>query len=60
MGLTHHGKATGARNAAPVKSVVVDIQHLREELKKAISEEDFEKAARLRDEIRGLESETKA
>jgi protein arginine kinase activator len=36
------------------------VENLREELSEAVEKEDFEKAAKLRDELRDLESKTKA
>lgn len=57
MGLTHHGKTPPAPPPAAPEDVEPDIQKLREDLKAAVSEEDFKLAAQLRDEIRNIEKE---
>jgi protein arginine kinase activator len=56
-GATHHVGKTPARAgstapAARPKKKLVDIAKLRKELQRAIEVEDYEKAARLRDQIR--------
>jgi len=56
MGLTHQGKNPPA--AKTPKTSASDIQKMREDLRNAISEEDFKRAAQLRDEIRNLKKET--
>jgi protein arginine kinase activator len=53
-GVRHIGKTPSGR-PAPTDYVVPLIQVKREQLRIAISDEDFEAAARLRDEIRDLE-----
>ena len=57
MGLIHHGKTPPGDKSPP--SPVADIQRKREDLRTAVAEEDFELAARLRDEIRILEEGSK-
>jgi protein arginine kinase activator len=57
MGLVHHGKSPAGEKMAP--SPVADIQRKRENLRVAVAQEDFELAARLRDEIRLLEEDSK-
>jgi protein-arginine kinase activator protein McsA len=57
MGLVHHGKSPAGEKMAP--SPVADIQRKREDLRVAVAQEDFELAARLRDEIRLLEEDSK-
>lgn len=56
-GLIHTGKTLDGkrRSVAPVLDLQPIIQMKREQLRIAVSEEDFESAARLRDEIRNLE-----
>jgi len=53
-GMEHIGKFPSGRKTSP--SVFPVIQEKRDLLRKAVIEEDFESAARLRDEIRGLEA----
>jgi protein arginine kinase activator len=56
-GGTHHSGKTPARrggSAAPMKKAA-DLDRLRRELKKAIDVEDYERAAKLRDQIRAAE-----
>lgn len=57
MGLAHHGKTPAGEKSPP--SPVADIQRKREDLRAAVAGEDFELAARLRDEIRSLEEKSK-
>lgn len=54
-GLKHTGKVPGGEPL--VMDVVPLIQRKREQLRLAVSSEDFEAAARLRDEIRTLEGQ---
>jgi protein arginine kinase activator len=59
-GATHHtGKAPtragGASTATRPRKKTVDIAKLRKELQKAVEAEDYERAARLRDQIREAE-----
>lgn len=56
-GATHHSGKTPVRrggSAAPMKRAA-DLDRLRRELKKAIDVEDYERAAKLRDQIRQAE-----
>lgn len=55
-GLKHIGKVPGGGHPV-VMDVAPLIQRKREELRLAVSSEDFEAAARLRDEIRQLEGQ---
>jgi protein arginine kinase activator len=58
-GGTHHvGKVPTRRGgtSVPVKRLV-DINRLRKELSRAVEAEDYEKAAKLRDQIRNTESQ---
>lgn len=56
-GRTHHeGKVA---NAAPEMRKVSEIDSLKEQLQKAVDEQNYEEAARLRDTIKQLESEGK-
>lgn len=57
MGLVHHGKTPAGEKSPP--SPAADIQRKRDDLRVAVAEEDFELAARLRDEIRSLEEDSK-
>lgn len=50
----HTGKVP--RRSGTALKIKKDIERLRGELKKRVSQEEFEEAARLRDEIRGLEN----
>jgi protein arginine kinase activator len=59
-GATHHtGKvptrAGSASTAAKPRKKVIDVTKLRKELQRAVEAEDYEKAARLRDQIRQAE-----
>ena len=54
-GATCHEGKIPERSSAPLK-LKKEIARLKEELKKAVAEENFEEAARLRDEIRGKEN----
>jgi protein arginine kinase activator len=58
-GDTRHRGKTPARDGAGV-SRSRQIQRMHDELQRAVEREDFEKAAQLRDEIKRLESETRA
>lgn len=51
----HAGKGPGKQEAKPSPEILV--QQLQDELQRAISTENFERAAELRDKIRGLEGE---
>ena len=51
----HTGKLP--RMLAAERTIAGDGEHLREELREAVEQEDYELAARLRDRLRGLESE---
>ncbi|NOY77430.1 MAG: hypothetical protein GXO76_06120 [Calditrichaeota bacterium] len=55
-GNTHH---MGSRPSGQKTPVVQNLERLQEELKKAVAEEAFEKAARLRDQIRELQGNVK-
>ena len=57
MGMTHHGKVPPVE--APFQPAGPDLHKMREELRKAIAEEDFERAAQLRDAIKNLETHSK-
>jgi protein arginine kinase activator len=59
-GATHHtgktpARAGGAPTATRPKKKVVDVAKLRRELTKSVEAEDYERAARLRDQIREAE-----
>ena len=55
-GATHHtGKVPARRNDGQVRTKRVSVTKLRRELQKAIDDEDYEAAARLRDEIQSAE-----
>jgi protein arginine kinase activator len=60
-GATHHvGKIPvrgggGGTTQRPVKKKTPDVEKLRKELKRAVEAEDYEKAAKLRDQIRTAE-----
>ncbi len=56
-GLRHTGKAPNQAHTA-ILDVVPMIQRKREQLRQAVSSEDFEAAARLRDEIKSLEGQS--
>lgn len=57
QGATHHtGKRPGL-SPKPIRLRQVAVKHLREELKKAIAQEEYEKAARIRDELKRVEDE---
>ncbi len=49
----------GSRPSTVKTPVVQNLAKLRQELKKAVENEEFEKAARLRDQIRELQSQVK-
>lgn len=53
--IEHNGKIP--RRAGGMLKVKKDIEKLRDELKNAVSHEEYERAAKLRDEIKKLESE---
>ncbi|MEL7240425.1 MAG: UvrB/UvrC motif-containing protein, partial [Planctomycetota bacterium] len=55
-GATHHsGKVPARRSDGQVRKQRVSVSKLRRELQKAIDDEDYEAAARLRDEIKSAE-----
>lgn len=59
-GGTHHtgkvpARVGGAPTPAKPRKKIIDIEKLRKELKRAVDAEDYEKAARLRDQIREAE-----
>jgi protein arginine kinase activator len=54
----HMGKVP--QRASPEVSMQKELRHLQLELKRAIKREDYEKAARLRDEVRRLEEQLRA
>lgn len=59
-GSAHHtGKVPSKAGEGASQSRVRDIKKLRRELREAISHEEYERAARLRDEIKSLETEIK-
>ncbi|MCA9413936.1 MAG: UvrB/UvrC motif-containing protein [Candidatus Omnitrophica bacterium] len=55
MGMVHHGKTQIPRKVET--NLIPLIHQKREELRQAVAEENFEVAARLRDEVRQLERE---
>lgn len=61
-GATHHvGKSPARRRGDdPASKTRAELSRLRRELAKAVEAEDYERAARLRDQIRQLEHEAKA
>lgn len=56
--IQHVGKSPLRTNAAPKKKI--DLQDMRARLTKAIADEEFEEAARLRDQIKELEKKNNA
>lgn len=56
-GTRHVGKAP--RKLAAVRDTSLRLKHLQDELDKAVASENFERAAVLRDEIKGLKSQSK-
>jgi protein arginine kinase activator len=54
----HHGRAPRGADASTLRQR--DLGRLREELNRAVEREEFELAARLRDQIRQMEEETPA
>jgi protein arginine kinase activator len=56
---TQHVGKRPSRLAAPVARVQQDLRELQNRLTKVIREEDFEEAARLRDQIKQLEEKLK-
>lgn len=63
QGATHHtgktpptAKAAGPHKDDPVKLRQAEIARLRKELARAVEDESYETAAKLRDQIKGLES----
>lgn len=57
-GNIHHNGKVPARTGGKLK-VERDIERLREELKTAVAREEYEKAAKLRDQIKELESKAR-
>ncbi len=55
MGMVHHGKTHVPQKDET--SLIPMIQQKKEDLRQAVAEENFEVAARLRDEVRNLEKE---
>lgn len=59
-GATHHiGKVPTRKGAVgvPAKRRAVDLERLKKDLARAVEAEDYERAAKLRDQIRAAESE---
>jgi protein arginine kinase activator len=56
-GASHHVGKIPRRLDAPRPAPQIDLIKLREELNKAVLQEQYEKAARIRDKIKNLESE---
>lgn len=58
-GATHHlGKTPGVKGStAAIQKKHVDLNRLRKELQRAVEAEDYERAAALRDQIRGAEQQ---
>lgn len=60
-GSAHHtGKVPmKAGESAPAQSRIRDVKKMRRDLREAISKEEYERAARIRDEIKQMDSEPK-
>lgn len=58
--VSHNGKVSRAENQAPEETTEMKIEHKKQQLKEAVEQQDFEKAAVLRDEIKELEAEKHA
>ena len=59
-GATHHiGKVPTRKGAVgvPAKRRTVDVERLKKDLARAVEAEDYERAAKLRDQIRAAENE---
>lgn len=58
-GATHHlGKTPGAKGSSTaIQKRHIDLARLRKELQRAVEAEDYERAASLRDQIRGAEQQ---